>query len=309
MGKSKLQEIKERWQHLEDRKSRAAKRTSEENLWYFALCGFKADFDDIGEEGVFLIKRVEEPPNEMELASALRQSNLFSAIGRYSLKCNYELGVIKDDVISSPKDFSLAWWIISGIRIKTLANFLVTATADRSWDTIAAAPKNSVSAHLVEDFPMAYNWSREVVVLREDVEWVSKNLNTIVELLKVPKFRVAVESLTTHNQMTNLRMVIASLWAGIEALTEISTELSYRISSYVASFLEPAGPRRLELFYKLKKHYVIRSKAVHGRNISDEEIKNSILDTMKILSDVLCKIIEEQHVPNKKDFEKKLLCC
>jgi len=310
MKKSKLQEIKDRWQHVEDRKTRAKerRRDCEEGFWYFALCGFKADFTGVAEEGVFSITKVEEPPNELELAANLKENHLFSAIGRYSLGCNYELGVIMDEVGSRRGHFSLAWWIVSAIRVKTLANFLVVAAADCSWDTIAAAPKSSVSAELIEDFPKSYKWGDDIIVNKEDVGWVSKNLMQFVDLLEVPKFRVAVESLTTHSHITNLRMVLASLWAGIEALTEAQTELRYRISSYIASFLEPAGTKRLEMFHKLQELYNLRSQAVHGQKITDQKIVAGIKETKLILSQVLCKIIEINKIPNKKDFEEQLFC-
>src|SRR5215211_5996085 len=103
-------------------------------------------------------------------------------------------------------------------------------------------------------------------------------------MLEVPKFRLAVEALTTHQHLVSLRMMAASLWSGIEALLGIQAELRFRITLSIASILEPRGEQRSARYRRVKKLYDIRSKAVHGITLSENELISHVAETRKLLS-------------------------
>jgi hypothetical protein len=295
--------------HFEDRKTRASARLAQSTgiQWSFAVLGIRSgverfSFDQIGE-----FRRVVEPPGEVELASALKSQHLFSAIGRYSHGITHELAINRDFGSSDQAAFNIAWWIISALRVKTLAEFLVPAVADHSWSVIAAIDKQTCHAQLLEDVPQARRVEDPVVVQESDLKWVLDRILAFGEMLEVPKFRLAVEALTTHQHLVSLRMMTASLWSGIEALIGIQAELRFRLALSVACLLEAPGPERTERYRRVKKLYDVRSRAVHGVAMRDAELVSHVAETRKLLSGMLSSMIECGSVPSEEDIERRLL--
>lgn len=102
-------------------------------------------------------------------------------------------------------------------------------------------------------------------------------------------------------------MFAASLWSGIEALFGVQQELSFRIALYVAAFVEPRGQGRFELYRHVKKLYGARSKAVHGAKMTDAELREHICDARKVLSRILCAVIDQGRLLTTDEIERLLL--
>ncbi len=247
-----------------------------------------------------------EPPGEVELAAALRQKSLFSAIGRYSGAIEFELAVDRETGLIDQGASNLAWSIISTLRILTLSEFLVPCVADNSWSTIAAITDGTCNVHLLEDVPQARVFGKPKNVTLENLKWIDDHLTNFMELTNYPNFYLAADSLCTHHQIGNERMVVAILWSGIEALFGINSELRFRVAAYVATILEPRGDTRLELYRRLKKLYDIRSKAVHGGKVSLKQLHEHIVEVRKLLSRLLCKFIEEKKIPTEEELDSLL---
>jgi hypothetical protein len=304
----KMQEIKDLLQHFEKRKSRAELRLQEtrynEEGWYFGLYGFQADFE-LMELTVGRIQKIVEPPGEVELASALERSDLFSLIGRYSKGLTYEL-FIKDIDDYKERIFDIAWWIISCIRIKSNVGFIVPFVSNYSWSTIAAAPNNSVKIRVIEDVPKADRYFLDSKVSVNDIGWVNNQFINFATLLSDTRFRIAVDSITTNHLQHNSRVSIALLWSGIEAIFGIQSELRFRLSAQIASLLEERGSSRYKLYKKIKKLYDVRSKAVHGSAITEKEIQEHIIEVRELLSNLLDYFIEKKEVLSIEELEKLL---
>jgi hypothetical protein len=255
------------------------------------------------------LRPVEEPPGEVELARALKDKTLLSAVGRYSHSITHELAVKGSLSPENQGAFNLAWWIVAAVRIKTLAEILVPAVSDHTWSTIAAVPQDSCNIQLIEDVPRARRLGPPVSVKELDLRWVDDHLESFAALLEleVQKFRLAVDSLTTHQQEASLRMTTASLWVGLEALFGVKAELCFRLAALVASCLEARGEQRITLYHDLKHLYDFRSKAVHGEKLTDEVLIAHILQVRRLLSRVLCKMVEEKRVPSEDDLDVALL--
>src|SRR3546814_6656156 len=106
---------------------------------------------------------------------------------------------------------------------------------------------------------------------------------------------------------SDLRMAIAHLWAGIEALLGISSELRFRISAYIAAYLEPSGPSRVETFKRVRGLYDFRSKAVHGVSLSDKAMRGHVADVQDLLSRIIVKCIEGGSIPSSDQWDDLLL--
>jgi len=93
--------------------------------------------------------------------------------------------------------------------------------------------------------------------------------------------------------MHHQRAAIARIWSGIEALFGVESELVYRISLIAASLLEPPGQPRKARFRSVRRLYGIRSKAVHGQRLSDEQLRAALSESFDLLRSLLLVIIEK----------------
>ena len=248
-----LDELSRLLEHFEARKERAKNRLAQSNgsYWYFGIIGLTPPATEYVFPEVARFRAVVEPPGELELASALSNNQLSSAVGRYSGDIGCELAVIRRGDGDDDFTFKLGWHMIAAIRVRSQAEFLVPAAADYSWSTIAGIPNGKCTARLVEDVPMAMRLGEPAAVNISDLDWVATNLVKFVEMSRFPAFSTACEAITSYNHQTNRRLMVASLWAGIESLFAISQELRYQVAAFTASVLEPRGAARLGLYNKV----------------------------------------------------------
>lgn len=296
--------------YFESRKKYAATRISSlssQNEICFALSGLTFRngpyvFQDVGE-----LREVLHPPGEIELAKALKSKSLLSAVARHMPAVTHELALQSSESKFSQSDLTIGWWIISAIRCRTLTDILVPAVASASWDVFPALQANSCEVQLLEDVPAVRRISPSVEISVESLDWVQENLKRWIDLLEQPAFRLAIDSLTTHNQHANLRMAAAALWAGFEALFGINSELRFRLALMAAAYLEERGPDRLSTYRRVKKLYDYRSKAVHGGATSDNFLVEHIIEVRVLLSRLVCRMTEIGKMPTTDDYEERLL--
>lgn len=94
------------------------------------------------------------------------------------------------------------------------------------------------------------------------------------------------------------------LWGGLEAIfSPDKAELRYRISSAIASFLEPSGVPRMNAQKSIAKLYDSRSAAAHGR---EDKKADSLQDTYALARRAVLKMIEDNRVPSHTELEAKL---
>ena len=294
--------------HFKERRERAALRLARTpgKRICFAILGLKTSVEDFEFLPGVHFQRVEDPPGEIELAAALKDPALFSAIGRYSHSIGHELAIETTDT-PAQENYDRAWWCLSALRVRCLPDLLVPAVADSSWSTMAAVPAKSCHAQLLEDSPRARKLGAAVDVTRGEFEWVANHVLAFRDLLEDTRFRIAVDSLTTHHHHENLRMMAAMLWAGIEALFAINAEISFRLALYIAVALEPRGAARLDAFKEAKRLYSVRSKAVHGATLKDDELLAHIVSVRKLLSRLLCSMTERASIPSAAELEESML--
>lgn len=129
LSNERLEELKRLVDHFETRRLRAVERlaTDQKGRWYFALLGLELEVPEYHIREIATLRPVTEPPGEVELASALHDKSLLSAVGRYSHSVRHELGIERSFGSKDQAAFNLAWWFLSALRIRTLADFLVPA--------------------------------------------------------------------------------------------------------------------------------------------------------------------------------------
>jgi len=307
LTKPKLADLLDLVGHFEARKLRAQEHRlqAKGRHWYFAVVGLKMESDSIGIEPLARFSRVLEPPGEIELAAACNNSTIFGAVARYSKGIEFELEVNRDGV-SDQGAFNLAWWILSALRIRTCAEVLVVAVADHSWSTIAAVDDRTCHVQLLEDHPRSRLFSEVRVITKDDIDWVARHVVSLGELLEKRQFRLAVDSFCSHNQAVSTRMAGAMLWAGIEALFSISSELRFRLAAYVATTLEERGRDRVECYRRVKRLYDFRSRLIHGAAVQEKAIIDHLVEVRLLLSRLICQVAETGKIREEPEIEELL---
>lgn len=121
------------------------------------------------------------------------------------------------------------------------------------------------------------------------------------------EFRLAVEALDQAHFVHDHALGILLVWAALEGLFSPSrTELRFRVSALIASFLEPPGPRRRELQAEVTKLYDARSSAAHDRSSID---RRALGESMTLLRRILIKMVSGCHIPSKDELEDLLFGC
>ena len=309
----RFEHLRQLLKHFEARRARAAARLEAVpgQYSYFAIIGLNAAVEhyEIGtaeEMPIAILQRVVEPPGEVELAAALRDTHLMGAIGRYSSGITYELAVDQSFGSEGQAANTLAWWVVSALRVRTLAEILIPAVADHSWSTIAAVTNNTCDAQLLEDVPRAHRLEAAREVAEADLDWVVKHVNSFAGLLEKPSFRLATDALCTHHHEPNVRMMVAVLWAGIEACFGFNAELRFRLATTVAALLERRGEARAALYRHVKKLYDVRSQVVHGGDAANENLREHVKEVRSLLSRLLCSYVEAGGLPTKGDVEQAI---
>ncbi|WP_055129207.1 HEPN domain-containing protein [Pseudomonas mediterranea] len=297
-------------EHFRQRKDSARERLSKlggARELCFAVSGLSVECDKYDFSRVAVLRKVEAPPGEIELAQALHRKSLLSAVARHMPSVTHELAVASDGEIFDQSNMNLGWWIISALRTRSQVDILVPAVADVSWDVIPAVEADACKIQLLEDVPAARRLDVQTAVSVDALDWVNAQLKSWINLLERPAFRLAVDAMTTHHHHANLRMSAAALWSGFEALFGINSELRFRLALLAAAYLEDRGPDRVSLYRRIKKLYDYRSKAVHGGATTDEMLVDHIIEVRCLLSRFLCRMTEQCCQPSIDEFEVLLL--
>ena len=194
------------------------------------------------------------------------------------------------------------------LRARTRGTFRVIAISSESWNTLAAAEKESVAIN-----PFVREWTSPLrlhiaeSVDDTDMTWVLNRLKRGFELVGEPQFSIAVDALN-GSPFQSERSSIATSWAGIEAIVGVSQELSYRLSMYLAVLLADDPEERETARARVKALYGKRSKAVHGSKMSEADLIEAAADSWKLLAEVICKILDrDASIPQPTNYDRRLL--
>lgn len=137
--------------------------------------------------------------------------------------------------------------------------------------------------------------------------WVKERWQITHQLINdSSEFSLAVDAIDDGQFIQNPALTLVSLWGALEALFSPSTtELKFRVSSLIASFLELPGESRHGLQKEIAKLYDKRSAAAHGKPKHEPE---DLLATFSLLRRVLIEIIDRGKVPKKDELEGLLFC-
>lgn len=202
-------------EHFRERKDFASKRLAklgDTRELCFAVSGLIIECSHYDFPKIAVLRRVESPPGEIELAKALTHKSQLSAVARHMPSVTHELAIVCQGKVFDQPNMNLGWWILSALRTRSQVNILVPAVANVSWDVIPAIDADACTVQLLEDVPSARIMDVQAVLTVQALDWVSAQLKNWINLLEQPAFRLAVDAMTTHHHHANLRMSAAALW-------------------------------------------------------------------------------------------------
>jgi hypothetical protein len=308
--------------------------TKEQGNWYVLTVGLPLVPEPLTLAPGISLRPLNNPLSVFDLAAAGAAGfRTWSVLEPVSSACTCEIESALDaDITPGYDTLNRAWLASTLLVLRGFTTHLCVACSRYSWQIIAGhqqrhsgAFKKQLHEEGVEaatfkpkqDLPpfkgqlLDYHLKllsdgnqppKQVTV--EDAKWVYSHYDSFNLLASESEsFRFALVSATDWRYFTDVRSAVARLWAGIEAIFGVSSELVYRISLLSASLTRPRGEERKRRFGEVKKLYGMRSKIVHGDKLSDEKIHLALTQSYDLLRELLLLSIEKGHVLGSDDFD------
>jgi hypothetical protein len=198
----------------------------------------------------------------------------------------------------TPKNLAIAAWN-AGWDAHLLSVFLkeevgFNLQSDTTASSIVAESNLSATNHHMNGIT---NSPPRAITLDES-KWLATHFASAQRLLGDDRFQTAVHCLATYRWHAMPRIRLAILWAGIEGLFGASSEIRFRISLYIARYLNPdhAAARQVA-FDSVMKLYNTRSAAVHGSKLKGDAVA-AVRESADILSKLLVQCTISGSMPD-----------
>ncbi len=216
-----------------------------------------------------------------------------------------------------PKEFNLPewfdrantiWWLAALLRLRSTHRIAVPVISNVSFSEASSAN------HEVFFWPVESETERTRMLLEPnakaqiditDLEWVKQYWITGGHLInKHSEFNLAMQSFDQSSFARSPSLALLSLWGALEALfSPARSELRFRVSANIATFLEPPGEARYSLQKQVAKLYDERSAAAHG---GEQDAEEPLLETYALMKRLIVRIIEQNHVPTPIELTSRL---
>jgi hypothetical protein len=138
--------------------------------------------------------------------------------------------------------------------------------------------------------------------------WVRSHLREFDLLLADPAFTASLLNFANAHHLFGFESRIMQIWAGIERLFKVSSEISRTLALYSALVLENESPeKRYECYKRIRKDYDIRSKVVLGALGKGVSVKDAYHRASNLLVSLLARCIELESVPSADELDRASL--
>lgn len=243
----------------------------------------------------------ERPDSSFPAMNSARGSFGFDLVAEIHVPADYETEGSFDKA-------NTIWWLAALLRLKATPKLRVPVLSDRSFSNILGSPPSSfwpVDGE-ADRVRMIIDSDANHTISLEDLEWIKQNWRDAGRLMRQSQeFNVAMQAFDRASFIGYPTLALLSMWAALEAIfSPASAELRYRVSSNIATFLEPPGDNRAAVQQSTVKLYDARSAAIHGRR---DEVEKPLIDTYALMKRVLVQIVEGCSVPKLADLEAALI--
>lgn len=233
----------------------------------------------------------------------------YAARGGFSYDVEAELAVPTSQELPGRLNAEDAVWLIAALlRLARYAYLMVPVISDVSFDAAPTSKQKPLLRPFEIEPRILHAGDDEVSCLQaEDLSWVKSVWPRTAELTRTcPPLSMALRAADACTVQGRRASALLTAWGALEVLFAPSrAELRFRVSAHIAAYLEPVGPKRLELFKTVADLYNARSKAAH--TAQDAEVV-ALVQSFVILRNALVRMIDEGAVPMQADLEKRLFC-
>ena len=228
-------------------------------------------------------------------------------IGGETSEITAELVIPAEAASSSKERFELARLIVFLIRLWTNPAVGLHVFSNHPLSSLTTLPSD-IQPRIVplETYPRHFRLGLiDNSKIQSSLAWVQENWKTAQHLYKTSaEFRFAADAMDSGQFVENSALTLVSLWGALEAIFSPSpSELKFRVSSLIASYLEPPGQTRIEVQKEIAVLYDKRSAAAHGKPRHEG---NDLLKTFELLRKVIIKMLRRKAVPTKEELEQFL---
>lgn len=235
-----------------------------------------------------------------------------------SSSCRFEIISMENDFVLGYDTLNRAWLLNTLLVLRKKINAKFIACSSYSWNEIAGFQKRAVGKNLklppfkgsLLDFHMKSIQLPQIensTINEDDVLWIKKYYEIANSLAaENNNFRFALETISSWRYSKDIKSAVAIIWAAIESVIGVSSEIVFRLSLNISSLLEERGEARIRKFNEIKKLYGLRSKVVHGSDLKPDQLGIAISTSILLLSDLVIYMIEKNKVIVESDFEKAI---
>jgi hypothetical protein len=174
-------------------------------------------------------------------------------------------------------------------------------------------PLFSVSEGLVPTYSLANRTpiirpvEKTQVVSLDRLSWARAHEGRFSGLINDPQFSAAMLCYGNAHYLPDLKVRIMLLWAGIEGLLAVDSELNRRLALYATLLMQGSVEEKSIYFAKVKRAYGLRSKAVHGAHLPPAKLQEGYIVASTILVELLARCVELGRVPSQDEFDRAAL--
>ncbi len=272
--------------------------------WHFAIAGVKTHADELEVTSGVVLRRLHEFPTRKIMSDCLDNDLVVGLMQHYANNHAIEHELVVDAELLEDRIpvRELAMNVIAGIRIRTEAESFCPAACEHSWMELGSVAMKPCKSALMENAMYSHVPDTPKTITNDDLDWLSKHLSAMSDLNVDDRFAIAFRALSTYMHAADYRMMAAQIWGGIESLIKARDHVSYSLSLWAALYLEPRGPSCGTRQIEIRKLYDKRSDVVHGREISNADLKSHVESARQLLGQLLAKVIEVGKLPSNEDF-------
>lgn len=138
-----------------------------------------------------------------------------------------------------------------------------------------------------------------------DLSWATVHFDAFHGLLDENRFQNAVRCYGNAHYLFDDDAKIMLLWAGIEGLLDVDSELRRRIALHAAILLDGTPAEKALYFEHVKKGYDVRSRVVHGSSVKPEMLQQGYELAGDVLLTLLRKCVELGRVPSALELDER----
>jgi hypothetical protein len=136
-----------------------------------------------------------------------------------------------------------------------------------------------------------------------DLSWATTHFAAFDALLGNARFQSAVRAYGNAHYLFDDDAKIMLLWAGIEGLLDVDSELRRRIALHAAILLDGTPHEKSAYYARIKKGYDVRSRVVHGGGAKQHDLKQGYVLAGEVLLTLLRKCVELGRVPSAAELD------